>query len=272
MAHLPPTLPVCASFVNKLLDSAILLCDNHHMSAVLKNRQSQIPNGFRMEIPELKWKSLPFASFNSICSSVLQIVRANPELSREKGWPTDVKGVEDWVDQTNAHICEVNGWKDYITGTRDVSPPLFPPPAGAHPSGGLPAAVVGARTLVEWFGAGGNPVDKSQAEARAAVCAACEFNRPGDMSNWFTRAVSEAIRTKMGLFRGLNLTTTRDDRMGVCDVCSCALKLKLHIPIVHIKNEMPTEVSDALPQHCWIVKEKVSANADIPETIKTKGN
>lgn len=85
--------------------------------AKLKDRQTQIPNGFRFRIPELKYHSSFYASFASIVNSVHTIVNANPQISEAHGWPLDLPGIEDWVDQFNAAICEANGWKQYYIPT-----------------------------------------------------------------------------------------------------------------------------------------------------------
>lgn len=227
------------------------------MAAIIKNRQLQIPQGYSFGIPELQWRAKPYQSFNALCGQVLAVIRANPKMAYEKKWPNDLEGVMRWVDSFNAAICEKNGWNEYIVRSGDFSPPKFLPPEEARPPAAA-ALAVGGRTLLEWFGDGAHPVLPALSAHRASVCSTCEFNRPGDLSNWFSRAVSEIIRTRLGLFRGLNLGTPHDEKLGVCDLCSCPLKLKCHVPMKHIQNEMPDDVWKHLPAHCWMTLERIS--------------
>jgi len=90
--------------------------------AKLKDRQRQIPNGLKFHLPEVKYKSSPFASFDSICNSVHTIVQANLELAIAKGWPTDMPAIRDWVDTYNANLCEMNKWTDYYDPTPGSTP------------------------------------------------------------------------------------------------------------------------------------------------------
>jgi hypothetical protein len=236
------------------------------MAAIIKNRQLQIPQGFSFEMPELRWRAQPYQSFNVLCGQVLAVIRANPKMAYEKKWPNDLEGVMRWVDSYNAAVCEKNGWNEYIVRTGDYSPGKFPPPEDVRPPAAA-ALAVGARTLVEWFGDGAHPVDHGLAESRASVCSSCEFNRAGDLSNWFSRAVSDIIRNRLGLFRGLNLNTPHDEKIGVCDLCACPLKLKVHVPMTHIENQMPVDVWEQLPGRCWMKKERGVAK----DTMSARG-
>jgi hypothetical protein len=82
--------------------------------ARLKDRQRQIPNGYRFQITELNFVSTPFSSFTTVVNSVYNLAKANEALFIAKGWPTEYKEIEDWVDDLNAAICEANGWHDYF--------------------------------------------------------------------------------------------------------------------------------------------------------------
>jgi len=223
------------------------------MNVILKNRQMQIPGGFKFEIPEIGFRAAPYQSFDTLVNQVLRVTRGNMELSQKKGWPTEKDGVVMWVDQTNAMMCQRSGWKDYIIENRDLDPPKFPPPPAAHPAA---AVVAGAKSLVDWFGAGAQPVEMELAEKRALVCSTCPENRMGDFGNWFSRSVSEVIRLQIGAFRGRNLTTSLNDKLGVCDSCSCPLKLKVFVPMEHIQCHLPPGLWSELPAHCWMLTEK----------------
>jgi hypothetical protein len=81
--------------------------------ARLKDRQRQIPGGFRFSLPEAGYESSPFSSFTQIANSVIKLTNANPNLAQKYGWPIDRAAVEDWVDDFNASICKMNGWREY---------------------------------------------------------------------------------------------------------------------------------------------------------------
>ena len=81
--------------------------------AKLKDRQSQIPNGYKFELPDLKYRSSPYASFTSIVNSVHNAILSNPMLASRKGWPTEYEKIADWVDRFNAEWCKSNGWREY---------------------------------------------------------------------------------------------------------------------------------------------------------------
>ena len=89
----------------------------HVGMAKLKDRQRQIPYGFKFSIPELKYNSSPYASFTAIVNSVHNALNANPELAAKKGWPTEYDAICELVDSYNAGVCESNGWKDYFVST-----------------------------------------------------------------------------------------------------------------------------------------------------------
>jgi len=85
--------------------------------ARLKDRQRQIPGGFRFSLPEVAYESSPFSSFDQIVNSVTKITNANPDKAVKYDWPMERAAVADWVDAYNAKICEANNWREfYIAG------------------------------------------------------------------------------------------------------------------------------------------------------------
>ena len=89
--------------------------------ARLKDRQRQIPAGFRFSLPEIGYESSPFSSFDSIVNSVVKLTNANTELAVKHGWPIDRMKVADWVDSYNAAYCEAMGYKEfYVEGGDDA--------------------------------------------------------------------------------------------------------------------------------------------------------
>jgi hypothetical protein len=85
--------------------------------AKLKDRQKQIPYGLRFALPDLRYASSPFASFDAIVNSVHTLLNANKEYAEHHGLPTDLDGIRSMVDTFNAELCRVSGWTDYYIDT-----------------------------------------------------------------------------------------------------------------------------------------------------------
>ncbi len=217
--------------------------------ATLKDRQRQIPNGFRFIIPEVGYKSQPFQSFDSIVLAVHSIAQSNPGLFTAKGWPHSRNDVATWVDQFNARYCVEMGYEDYVNGT-ETEPPKHGPPPRAD------ALVAGAKSLTEWLGAGANPVSREVADKRAETCVKCPLNKEGDLSNFFERGTSEMLRSAIAAAKEIQLITRFDKSLGVCDACYCPMKLKVWMPLHHILKNLSTETKSALHEKCWITNEE----------------
>lgn len=209
----------------------------------------------RFGLPEANWKAPPFASFVQIVNQVQRIVAANPALAQSKGWPTARPDIENWVDEFNATICQMNGWTNYITDGGSVwSPPK------TVPLSAVKNVAAGAKTLASWIGSGANPVTREMAERRASVCVKCPLNEPGDLSNFFTRATSELIRMQIQTAQDLDLTTPHDSKLGVCSACDCPMRLKIFVPLDKILDHMLPEAKSALDSKCWITAEESLAS------------
>jgi hypothetical protein len=218
----------------------------------LKSRQLQIPGGFRFYIPQLKWQSTPFASFETIVQGVISARKAHPAMVAKYGWPTDHNTVADEVDAFNTQFCAQMGYGNYIVEGGQVAPPFFHPPRSSSHLDKAKRLVAGGKTIVEWLASGSEAVIPSQSEERAAVCAACPLNDIGDFTRFFTVPVSEAIRAALSQKKDWKLETPYDDRLGVCSACSCPMKLKVHMPLADILKRLKPEDKTNLDSKCWI--------------------
>lgn len=224
----------------------------------LRDRNHQIPNGYRFGLPEANWKAPPFASFEQIVNLGFRIVQANPALATAKGWPQTREDFANWVDEFNAQICAMNGWTNYISDGGSVWSPPKPVPLSA-----VKNVAAGAKTLASWIAEGATPVTREMAEGRALVCSKCPLNQPGDLSNFFTRATSELIRMQIQTAQDLDLTTPYDSKLGVCGACACPMRLKVFVPLEKILDHMLPEAKAALsPRNprCWILLEDATEN------------
>jgi len=110
-------------------------------------------------------------------------------------------------------------------------------------------------TLRDWLGEGMNPVTANQAEFRATICANCPLNEKGDWWNQITSMIASGIKNQIELKTRLKLKTKFDAELGNCKACGCALPLKVHVPMVHIKANTPLDTMAKFDPHCWITHE-----------------
>ena len=215
-------------------------------------------------MPEVGYKSAPFASFDTIVNSVDSVIKGNPTLAMKFNWPQSREDVARWVDLYNALVCQQNGWTDYITGDGLNSPPpkyTAPSPEDesrmAAAAGRVKKIWSGVKTLNEWIDSGQPAVPPETAARRARICADCPENGKGDFTTWFTAPAAAAIARQVEKLSQRKLTTPYDDRINVCNVCLCPLKLKVHTPVHFLAAHINPEVRWDLEKvpGCWIIHE-----------------
>lgn len=229
----------------------------------LKSRQLSIPGGFKFLQPETGFQPRPFSSFQGIVEAVIMHRRGNQALVA-KGLSLDRRVVEQEVEQFNVKLCQAMGWTHYL---EEVAP--SPPPKSqalsqqsqqrlAAEAGVVKKIWQGVKTLHEWLESSDPGVERVKAEARAAVCAVCPKNEAGDFSRWFTAPASDVIKKQIEKAAGRNLSTSLDDKLNICRVCLCPLKLSVHVPLAIKLSHLSKEVEDELRQvtpPCWVCKE-----------------
>ncbi len=219
----------------------------------LKSRQKGIPQAIRFHQPELNWTSRP-ASFENIVQQIIKVRLGNPHYLAKHGWATEHDAVANELDGYLAKVCLENGWTHFVEGGVGDPPP--PPPharRSLRQSAGNVAA--GGMTNITWLASGAEAVAPAVAENRAEVCSNCPYNEKGDLLSFFTVPAANAIRFAVGLKNSWKLETSRDDKLGVCGICSCPLKLKAWMPIKAITDHIPETVLAGLPDWCWIARE-----------------
>lgn len=239
--------------------------------AQLKSRDKAIPRGFSFYVPETKWRPDPWSSFESVVAQLLSHRRGNRKLAEKHGWSLDINVVRSEVDAFNTKVCRDNGWNQFIIegdpsagSAPPASPKVMPPQAQRKESAAGAKLASGALTLAEMLGPSATPVDRGLAEQRAMVCAGkpgekpCKFNAPGDLTSIFTIPAARMIQKGLEILKKQKLTTTRDEQLNVCELCSCPLRLKIHVPIGIIMGKIPSDVFEKLPGFCWIKKESLT--------------
>jgi hypothetical protein len=207
----------------------------------------------------------PFASFDVVVSTLIAARAANPALVKQFGWSLDYEAVANEVDESNAAHCIRNGWTNYVIGGDQGGAPAqvpFPRSRPAPPtlSQKLSNVAAGSEVIVEWVKSGAEAVPQEQANARAAICAVCPLNGKGGWESYFTVPASNAIRAALRHRGEFGLSTPYDDRLGVCEACSCPVALKCHTPFDKFYNHMTQQAKDGLDPACWIRTEAKGKN------------
>lgn len=113
----------------------------------------------------------------------------------------------------------------------------------------------GASLLKDWLGQDGRPVDSQLAYDRALVCLTCPENRAHNWWDLVKDAVADIIRTQLEVKNRMDLSTPWDDDLNMCRPCGCCTRLKIHVPIEHIRNHTPSKTAAQFPPNCWILRE-----------------
>lgn len=189
------------------------------------------------------------------------VVPETGQLFRGSNWPqleeqlrahyaaTTYPQPDDLFAKVEDYICANN--PDYCDGRPALSPPRNPsnPFSLAH---SFTTVLQGTSTLASWLLNGRRYVPQDQATQRASVCTTCVYNsEPQGCSSCNSKVMQEAVMLVVG-----KRSTPHDGSLRACRICSCGLRAKVHLPLDAILKYMPTAQQEALPAHCWIMKEK----------------
>ena len=128
---------------------------------------------------------------------------------------------------------------------------------------GVGNAVKGASTLLDWLGDGGKPVPQELSQTRANVCINCVHNQPGHGAAKLTGPIALAIHAQLIERKNLGVKIVGEEKLATCDICQCALLLKVHVGIEHIIAHMSNEAIKAQPDYCWIFTEAAAHDAKL---------
>lgn len=114
----------------------------------------------------------------------------------------------------------------------------------------------GAKTILDWLGAGGMCVSQQQAQKRADICISgyngmpCPFNVDEPI---IERTIAAAVKKQVELKNNLALRVVGEKSLHQCRGCGCILRLKVHVPI----ENLGLEENDLqfYPTFCWMVHE-----------------
>lgn len=229
------------------------------MSIRLKSRNQSCPGGFQFIQRETGWgkenagKPKAWWDFRLLCTELQKHRLANPKFKLN----TNLGAIMDEVDEANARrMLSIRGADIYVTST-DGSSPKLPAPrppvvgGGANPVSGITLL----KDLLE-----GDPVHSEVSNRRAFTCTNCPQNGKGDWKRYFTIPVANAIKLAVEARTGMKLSTFHDESLGICEACTCPLKIKVHTRLDTVLKHTTEEVMEKLPEFCWIKSEN-SAHA-----------
>ena len=217
------------------------------------NRHTFPNGGWQFFQPQTGWHA-PTPGSSTFDQTVVLIIKhrqANPAVVAKHGLPVDPGNV-------------ANELEAYTKKRLGIADPPPPPQQWLHR---LNQVVAGAKTLADWLG--GDPVAQDKASHRAEICSVCPQNtqseafkkaNPDHQPNWldrFTVNAQNLIRRQLEERKQLNLSTSLDEKVGMCEACSCPLHLKIHVPIENINKRIPAKDRQALDPQCWILAETV---------------
>jgi hypothetical protein len=218
------------------------------------------PQGWMFYQPQTAWHA-PTPKSSTFDQSVQLIIKhrmANPAAVSKHSLSLDPVIVGNELENyTRARL-----------GMQPIGAAASPPPRAPRslPLDVRAAAVVvadmarGVATLLDWLRSGGKAVEPTLAEKRAQICVACEKNGKGDFTSFWAKPVAEKIRREVEARKDLNLTTSLDEKLGVCQACRCPLATKVHLPIEPIVSHFGPDTKAKLAPQCWILAESKSGN------------
>jgi hypothetical protein len=98
---------------------------------------------------------------------------------------------------------------------------------------------IGAGNLLAWSDSG-KLVPKEQAESRSTVCVNAN-STAGRLANVVYGTSSSVADSPVECKNAMKLETTKDDQLGVCEVCACPLPLKSLSPLEYALRKMSEE-------------------------------
>jgi len=125
-----------------------------------------------------------------------------------------------------------------------------------HLSRSVKHAGAGKRVLVDWLGGGAVPVPIDIAQRRADVCLDCRHNRNGHSFLRLTSEIVRSIAEQMQAKTDMKLRVEGESGLHSCEICSCPLPLKIHVPLATILEHTDQETLKEFPPWCFIVTEQ----------------
>lgn len=227
---------------------------------MLKSRSTWPPGGWKFTQPETGWSLPPGLGFMQSVDTIIAHRSRNPRfsLSLDRSVVADeldaytcalLKNDPNWCSETQPRsFIQTPPMPRRVAGEKQQAP-IRKSVAGV--SKFINNAGAGIKVWIDWFG-NGKLVDKNVADQRALICLKCPENQKGDLMERFGAAVGMEILEIFTSLNALNTHTGFDDRLHICNICSCPLKAKVWCPLPVAKKYMDDEMMKKLPDFCWL--------------------
>ena len=220
----------------------------------LKSRDKWIPGAFQMIHPEAGQKKPWTGGFNEIVRLEMDFRSRNPAIVEKNGWSLDPDDIANDVDAYNAQRMVAAGYFNFVD-LEGVTPSQKKTSTGLFKNAAN--AVANVKTAVaiyrDLFGPDGKVVAKEEAERRAAICILCPKNdTAGGLKKYFVKEAARELMGVFGMLKDMDVTTSHDDKLGVCEACECPMVAKVHVSNEILKKHIKPDQVDKLHQDCWI--------------------
>jgi len=199
-------------------------------------------------------------TFAAAVDAIVKHRKANPRHALETARNVVEAELDNFTEKRLIAQYGVDGSSQWVQGTGlgvdYVAPPFSHRPRSA-PAGAVAAVKklgAGVGLVRDWLGEGLRPIPKEEAESRAAICAVCQLNQEASITEWAYSKVAGGLKMLMEVRDEMKLSTSRDAELKTCKACSCALVLKVHAPMEHIKAHTTPDIMAALDDKCWVRK------------------
>jgi len=210
------------------------------------------PGGFEFYQAQTGWHA-PTPKGSTFDQTVQLIIKhrlANGAITARHKLRTDVSGVADELENyTRARL----GMALMGADSPKTQPPQALPPAVRGAVAAAARLAEGVALLIDWLPTG-QTVAPDLSARRGGVCAVCPKNVDKAFASFFTEPVSERLRKMVEARKDLKLETPHDEKLGICDVCLCPMKLKVHVPLQDIVTKTKPATLSEFPEHCWLAR------------------
>jgi len=220
------------------------------------SRNSFPPGGFQFYQSQSKW-SAPNPKGNTFDRQVAEIIehrKRNPAMLIQHKLSIDPAVVGNELESFNRARLGIPAIRPAL---EQIPPPESSPLLSVPVRDAISAVkkiAAGAALLMEWEESGLPPEPAPVSEARAAVCAVCPKNEKGkSLTELFTVPAANRIQEKLKRLHEMDLKTSKDAELNVCQACLCPLKLKVHTPMSLIQKRLKPEQRAELDPKCWIL-------------------
>lgn len=218
----------------------------------MKLNRHEFPNGGWIWFqPQTGWRNpMPLAfTFDRTVEEIIKHRKMNPAITAKHNLSTDFNVVADELEAfTRKRLKIPDSPIPKTMASLRVAQRVEAVAAVVKNMG------IGAGNLLAWSDSG-KVVPKEQAEVRASVCVGCNQNGKGDWRNFFTEPAAMLLARQLSAKNSMKLETTKDNELGVCEVCACPLALKVWSPLEYALRKMSDETKAKLPEWCWMKTE-----------------